>query len=105
MARAALLRSVVVVRGNRQPPGNYRASRGTQLRILAIETSGTTGSVAAFDDSRALAFRAARSNPAQARTLAPAIAQLVKDIGWKPREVQTVAVGIGPGSFTGLRLG
>ncbi len=75
------------------------------MRILAIETSGTTGSVAAFDDSRSQATLALDPARRSARTLAPAIAQLLKQVAWKPRDVQTVAVGVGPGSFTGLRLG
>ena len=75
------------------------------MRILAIETSGTTGSVAAFDGSRALALVALDPALRSARTLAPAIAALLQQVSWKPREVQMVAVGVGPGSFTGLRLG
>ncbi|HVU86821.1 MAG TPA: tRNA (adenosine(37)-N6)-threonylcarbamoyltransferase complex dimerization subunit type 1 TsaB [Pirellulales bacterium] len=75
------------------------------MRILALETSGTTGSVAAFDDSRALSQAALDPALRSARTLAPAIAELLKQVAWKPRDVQMVAVGVGPGSFTGLRLG
>lgn len=39
-----------------------------------------------------------------ARTLAPALAALLEQIGWQPGDVQLVAVTIGPGSFTGLRI-
>ncbi len=31
--------------------------------------------------------------------------ELLQSVGWQPREVELVAVGAGPGSFTGLRLG
>jgi tRNA threonylcarbamoyladenosine biosynthesis protein TsaB len=46
-------------------------------------------------------------NPQQrsAQSLAPAIRRLVAETGWTPAQVQLVAVAIGPGSFTGLRVG
>jgi tRNA threonylcarbamoyladenosine biosynthesis protein TsaB len=46
-------------------------------------------------------------NPGQrsAQSLAPAIKSLLQQVSWQPAEVQLVAVTIGPGSFTGLRVG
>jgi tRNA threonylcarbamoyladenosine biosynthesis protein TsaB len=75
------------------------------VRILALETSGTAGSVAALDDERLLA--AATLDPGQrtARVLAPAVRDVLAQVGWRPADVQLVAVTAGPGSFTGLRLG
>jgi tRNA threonylcarbamoyladenosine biosynthesis protein TsaB len=81
------------------------SSIGETLRILAIETSSAAGSVAALaTDNRLTELRL---NPAQrgARSLAPALAELLRQAGWKPREVQLVAVSVGPGSFTALRVG
>lgn len=75
------------------------------MRILAIESSGSTGSVAALADGDPLSQLALDPAQRSARTLAPSIAQLLRQVGWKPRDVEVVAVGIGPGSFTGLRLG
>ena len=40
-----------------------------------------------------------------AQSLAPAIEALLTQVGWLPRDVQLVAVSVGPGSFTGLRVG
>src|SRR5437773_12166637 len=75
------------------------------MRVLALETSGTAGSVAVLDDEQLLT--AVALDPAQrtARTLAPAIRDVLKHVGWAPTDVQLVAVTAGPGSFTGLRLG
>jgi tRNA threonylcarbamoyladenosine biosynthesis protein TsaB len=75
------------------------------LRILAIETSSAAGSVAALSDGNRLAEL--RLNPSQrgAQSLAPALAELLRQAGWRPRDVQLVAVSVGPGSFTALRVG
>jgi tRNA threonylcarbamoyladenosine biosynthesis protein TsaB len=40
-----------------------------------------------------------------ARDLAPAVAAMLMDEGWKPSEVQALIVNRGPGSYTGLRVG
>jgi len=40
-----------------------------------------------------------------AQSLAPAMKNLLEEVHWKPSDVQLVAVTLGPGSFTGLRVG
>ncbi len=40
-----------------------------------------------------------------ATTLAPGIRELLAEAGWAPRDLKLVAVAVGPGSFTGLRVG
>jgi tRNA threonylcarbamoyladenosine biosynthesis protein TsaB len=75
------------------------------LRILALETTEAIGSVAAANDGHVLAEL--RLNPAQrsAQSLAPGLRNLLETVAWRPADVELVAVTIGPGSFTGLRLG
>jgi tRNA threonylcarbamoyladenosine biosynthesis protein TsaB len=73
--------------------------------ILALETSDLTGSVAAMADGKLLAEEQLASGERSAQSLAPAIRSLLDEVGWLPREISLVAVGIGPGSFTGLRVG
>lgn len=75
------------------------------MRILAIESSATQGSVAASDDGQLLAEIPTAKVGGTARTLAPAIDTLLDRIGWTPQDTQLVAVTQGPGSFTGLRVG
>jgi tRNA threonylcarbamoyladenosine biosynthesis protein TsaB len=48
---------------------------------------------------------AATGSPRHAETLAPAIAWCMEQCGVRPEQVSVVAVGIGPGMFTGLRVG
>jgi tRNA threonylcarbamoyladenosine biosynthesis protein TsaB len=75
------------------------------MRILAIETVSTSGSVAALDGGQCRAERALPADRRSAQTLAPGIRDLLGDVDWRPADVQLVAVAIGPGSFTGLRVG
>lgn len=75
-------------------------------RILALETSGISGSVAALDTSTSQnIYEPLPPNSRSAQSLAPAMDRAIKAVGWKPSDVQLVAVTVGPGSFTGLRIG
>src|SRR5438876_11766099 len=74
-------------------------------RLLILETSGRAGFVALADGSQSLHVRRLDETRRHARDLAPAAAELLTRAGWKPRDVQAVVVGRGPGSYTGLRVG
>src|SRR4051812_20605136 len=75
------------------------------MLILAFDTSGFAGSVALLDGPEVLREGALPAERRSAQTLAPAIDRLLKEAGVQPREVRLVATTIGPGSFTGLRVG
>jgi tRNA threonylcarbamoyladenosine biosynthesis protein TsaB len=75
------------------------------MKILALETSDTAGSVAALDDDMVLAEIQLDRGRRSATTLAPTAARLLQQVGWTSRDVELVAVASGPGSFTGLRIG
>jgi tRNA threonylcarbamoyladenosine biosynthesis protein TsaB len=78
-------------------------------RILAIESSGRHASVATLwgdaDGTRLVGQAFLSGDERTAQALAPAIQQLLAAAEWSPRSVELVAVTIGPGSFTGLRIG
>jgi tRNA threonylcarbamoyladenosine biosynthesis protein TsaB len=75
------------------------------MRILALETTEAIGSVAAAAGDELLAQQQLNPGQRSAQSLAPAIRSLLEHVGWRPAEVQLVAVSAGPGSFTGLRVG
>jgi tRNA threonylcarbamoyladenosine biosynthesis protein TsaB len=88
--------------------GNPGRMEGTNA-ILAIETSGRHGSVATLladgDGVRSANQIALTGDERTAQALAPAIQTLLRKSDWAPQSVNLVAVTVGPGSFTGLRIG
>jgi tRNA threonylcarbamoyladenosine biosynthesis protein TsaB len=79
------------------------------MRILALETSGRTGSIAALSSDgehvQTLRETVLSEDQRTAQVFAPALKELLAQVRWKPNTVELVAVTVGPGSFTGLRIG
>lgn len=74
-------------------------------QLLLLETSGRGGFVAVAEGPKLLRCHQLDEARRHARDLAPAVAELLKAQNWRPRDVTAVAVGRGPGSYTGLRVG
>lgn len=76
-------------------------------RILAIDTSSAWCSVALSVDpvTKPLAERHELLGPSASQHLLPWITDLLKQEGLMLRDLDAIAVGIGPGAFTGVRLG
>lgn len=75
------------------------------MRALALETSGREGSVALSENGHVLAEETFSHGLQHAATLLPMIDRLTRQHGWTPASIDHVYVSIGPGSFTGLRVG
>ena len=79
--------------------------RYSAVLILAFDTSGMHGSVAVLDGSHVLAEQSLSTDRRSAQMLAPAIVEILRLQRIEPRQIKLVATTIGPGSFTGLRVG
>lgn len=75
------------------------------MRTLAIETSTVRGSVALVDSERVLATAEHHTPSAHAELILPLIDTVLAEAGVSRRSIERIAVGIGPGSFVGLRVG
>ncbi len=73
--------------------------------ILSIETSSFSGGVALLSHDAILGEIWATSKKTYSRRLLKAIVYLMDETGVTWSEINSVAVGLGPGSFTGLRIG
>jgi tRNA threonylcarbamoyladenosine biosynthesis protein TsaB len=75
------------------------------LPALAIETSGRIGSVALAGDGKLLAEQPFPHGLAHAARIIPVIDSLSRAHDLKPADLREIYVSVGPGSFTGLRIG
>ena len=75
------------------------------MRILAIETTAMTGSVALLENEEVVHEILLREDQRSAQSLAPTIQAAFAAVNWPLASIQLIAVAVGPGSFTGLRVG
>jgi tRNA threonylcarbamoyladenosine biosynthesis protein TsaB len=73
--------------------------------LLAVDTSTRTIGVAIYDGVRVRSEMTWISKNHHTIELAPCVTRSIAHIGATVREIQAVGVAIGPGSFTGLRIG
>ncbi len=75
------------------------------MLLLAIDTSTSAIAVALHDGERVLAERSTIDARHHTEHVAPSITAVLEEAGRAAADVTTVAVGVGPGPFTGLRVG
>ncbi|MBM4133972.1 MAG: tRNA (adenosine(37)-N6)-threonylcarbamoyltransferase complex dimerization subunit type 1 TsaB [Nitrospira sp.] len=75
------------------------------MKVLAVETATRRQSVAILDGTKVLARSDEDAQGAHARRLVPTIDRLLAQTGVALAGLDGLAVSIGPGSFTGLRVG
>jgi tRNA threonylcarbamoyladenosine biosynthesis protein TsaB len=75
------------------------------MRALAIETSGRAGALAIVEGGRIVAEEVFPQGLKHAAELLPRLDGLLRARNWTPGSLEELYVSVGPGSFTGLRIG
>lgn len=73
--------------------------------ILSIETGTDICSVALANDGELMALRESDEGRDHAKKVALFVDELLRETGVQPTDLDAIAVGKGPGSYTGLRIG
>ena len=74
-------------------------------RIILIETSTALCSAAIAENGGILCERRSSEPRAHASLTAPFVKEMLDECGWKVSDCDAVCVSMGPGSYTGLRVG
>lgn len=78
------------------------------MRILSFDTSTTVVHLALLDNSTVVDEREVSPDSTDRKeigsVLMPEIDKAVKTAGWRKADIDLIVVGIGPGSFTGIRV-
>lgn len=75
------------------------------MLVLAIDTSGDISSIALATEKGLVSEQSSRHKMDLLRRLIPSIDWLVSDSGKSKSELEGIVISLGPGSFTGLRIG
>jgi tRNA threonylcarbamoyladenosine biosynthesis protein TsaB len=75
------------------------------MYILGVETSTRTGSVAIVSEDGVIAQYSLNIEVTHSERLMSTVDRVMKDTGFMMADMDGYAVAIGPGSFTGLRIG
>lgn len=78
---------------------------GTGLKILAVESSAVSASAAIMQDGKLLAEDFVNNKLTHSQTLMPMIEHVAETAKIPLGDIDVFAVAVGPGSFTGIRIG
>ena len=75
------------------------------MKILALETSAKAVSAAVSEDGKILASGYQDTGLTHSRTLMPIVEHILKNADLTVHDMDVIAAAVGPGSFTGIRIG
>ena len=75
------------------------------MRVLAVDTSSNVATVAVMEDDLLLGEYILNHKKTHSQKIMPMIEQLLSDLELTAQDIDIFAAAVGPGSFTGLRIG
>ena len=75
------------------------------MKILSIDTTANTASVAILEDTTLLALQTANAKNTHSEVLLPMIKACLDSLKLTATDMDAFACSVGPGSFTGVRIG
>lgn len=75
------------------------------MRVLGIDTSAQSGAVGFLDGEQVVFSEQAKIKPGGSERIPALIAEALARTGREVRELELITVGVGPGSYTGVRVG
>ncbi len=75
------------------------------MKVLAIDTSTVMASCALLDEENLLGEFSLNQNMGHSENLVPMVKTLLDNLNLKVSDIDLYGVALGPGSFTGLRIG
>ena len=75
------------------------------MKILAIDTSNKVASVSIFEDNELINEKISNEEKTHSEKLLPMIDELLKEANISIENIDMFVVSVGPGSFTGIRIG
>ena len=75
-----------------------------QQRLLAFDTSTSSLAVAVMENGKLLAEQNIHAERNHSAYLVTAIEKVLEGAGITKQELDGIAVGVGPGSYTGIRI-
>lgn len=77
----------------------------TPMKLLCIDTSSNTESIALTQGSDTVAYTAAYRKKGHSSDLLKDIQDVMVSVGWSWTDLDGFGIGLGPGGFTSLRIG
>ncbi len=75
------------------------------MKILAVDSSAKSASVAVVENGRLISECFVNNALTHSRTLMPMVDNALSQADMKIKDIEALCVNVGPGSFTGIRIG